>query len=84
MTGKIPKYGAHFRLGSAEWHPEYGRSLYILKKDGSWWIRSDKTSKRWQLFHNSLPVGKVQPSLTEAMSLMLDGIDQGFYIIEES
>jgi hypothetical protein len=83
MTGQIPKYGAHFRLGSAEWHPTLGMSLYILKKDAQWYIRSDKTSKRWYVFHNNTHMGRVQPSLREAMSLLLDGIDQGFYEISE-
>jgi hypothetical protein len=85
MTGQIPKYGEHFRWESVRgWHPSLASRVYALKADGDWFIRSDKTSKRWQVFHGpdrdtATPFGRVQPSMTAAMDLLVTGIEQGFY-----
>lgn len=86
MTGQIPKYGENFRhdrVGS--YHPTLSDTIYILKDDEEWFIRSDKTSKHWRLFHGmdrdqAVPHGRLQPSLTLAMSMMLEGIAEGFYV----
>ena len=84
MTGQIPKYGQHFRLESLAWTPGRANRAYVLKRDPAWFIRSDKTSKAWQVYHGAdrelaAPAGKVQPTLITAMNLLLDGIDYGFY-----
>jgi hypothetical protein len=87
MTGQIPKYGQNFKLEHVDgYHPTLSHSAYVLKRDSKWFIRSDKASKRWQIFHGEVrdtaaPVGKVHPSLTKAMKKMIDGIDGGFYAI---
>lgn len=85
--GQIPSYGANFRLESLAWSPERANRAYVLKRDAAWFIRSDKASKVWRLYHWHLdhyremasPVGKPQPSLAKAMALLLSGIEQGFY-----
>jgi hypothetical protein len=89
MTGRIPKYGAHFKQVGLPYHATLSSTTYVLKIDNNWFIRSDKTSKRWYIFHgknrdHAINMGKVQPTLGEAMRLMLDGIDQGFYIIDDN
>lgn len=89
MTGQIPPYGKNFkhdRVGS--YHPTLSDTIYILKIDEEWFIRSDKKSKQWSLFHgwirnNAVRYGKVQPSMAKAMQLLLDGIAGGFYIVNE-
>ncbi len=68
MTGQIPRYGKHFRLVQGEYDPEYNSSLYISKNDVTWVIRSDKTSKKWYIFHYGHDMGVVFPSLTVAMT----------------
>jgi hypothetical protein len=85
MTGKIPPYGENFRharVGS--YHPVLSDTIYVLKVDNEWFIRSDKPSKRWYVFHGknrdmATHMGKVLPNMRSAMKLLLDGIDQGFY-----
>jgi hypothetical protein len=85
MTGKIPKYGEHFRRESVPgWHPELAQRAYVLKADGDWFIRSDKASERWQVFNgpdrdSATPFGVAQPNFSAAMELLLRGIEQGFY-----
>lgn len=89
MTGQIPKYGAHFMRVSTNYHPAMANRVFVLKKDNEWFIRSDKTSKHWQVFHGVIfdqatQHGKVQPNMRAAMELLLDGIDQGFYVVNEA
>jgi len=89
MSGQIPPYGENFERESMPYHPTMSNTIYKLKIDDDWFIRSDKTSKHWQVFHGSFrdlatPMGKVQPSLTKAMQLLLDGITGGFYVIKEN
>jgi hypothetical protein len=87
MTGQIPPYGKNFkhdRVGS--YSPTFSDTIYVLKVDNEWFIRADKKSKRWQVFHGldrifAVPHGKVQPNMRSSMELLLDGIDQGFYVI---
>ncbi|HWI69476.1 MAG TPA: hypothetical protein VNS88_14070 [Nitrospiraceae bacterium] len=88
MTGQIPKYGENFKHDRLPYHPKLASTIYILKRDEEWFIRSDKTSKHWQVFHGSFrdlatPMGKTQPSMTKAMQLLLDGIADGYYDIRE-
>jgi len=88
MTGQIPPYGKNFkhdRVGT--WHPALSDTIYILKLDEEWFIRPDKKSKRWYIFHGkdrdqATNMGKVQPNMRGAMQLLLDGIKQGFYDIK--
>lgn len=86
MSGQIPKYGGHFKHDRAErYHISLGQALYRFKWDEDWFIRSDKTAKRWYIFSGrsvdtAIHMGKVQPSLTKAMTLLLDGVKQGFYV----
>jgi len=91
MTGQIPKYGKNFRLEQIPgYHETLAHRAYVLKHDASWFIRSDKTSERWQVFYSAssrmrntaAPMGKPQPTLTRAMNLLLDGIADGFYITD--
>jgi hypothetical protein len=87
MTGQIPPYGKNFRRESERYTPDLANTVYVLKRDGSWFIRSDKTSKvwrlyRWHLDHNremASPTGRPQPSMAKAMALLLAGIEGGFY-----
>ena len=89
MTGQIPPYGVNFRRESMNaWHPTMGSRIYVLKQDNEWFIRADKSSKQWQLFHGmnrdmATPMGKVQPNFSAAMRLMLDGINEGFYVVRD-
>ena len=82
--GQIPPYGKHFRRESVTYHPDLANRVYVLKTDGTWFLRSDKTSKVWTIFwgpsiETAVAMGKPLPSLTAAMAKLLDGIKQGFY-----
>ena len=84
MTGQIPPYGENFKRESTSWHPVLGNTIYVLKIDNEWFIRPDKKSKRWYVFHGmnrdmATRMGRVQPSFTRAMQLLLDGIREGYY-----
>lgn len=89
MTGQIPPYGKNFmhdRVGT--WSPTMNDTVYVLKRDHDWFIRSDKTSKRWRVFNgpfrdSATAYGKVQSSMAKAMQLLLDGIEGGFYIVND-
>jgi hypothetical protein len=95
MTGQIPKYGRDFRLESLPWTPHLANRAYVLKRDPEWFIRSDKTSGTWRVYHTNLklhdtldearelaaPVGTPLPTLGLAMARLLEGIDRGFYTI---
>lgn len=88
MTGRIPPYGENFTRKSTSYHPAYANRVFVLKIDNEWFIRSDKTSKHWQVFHGFIfdqatPHGKVQPSMAKAMQLLLDGIAGEFYIVNK-
>jgi hypothetical protein len=85
MSGQIPPYGVNFRRESTSYHPTLANRVFVLKRDNEWFIRSDKTSKHWQVFHGAIfdqatPHGRVQPSFSAAMRLLLEGIDEGFYV----
>lgn len=82
--GQIPPYGGNFRWESTGYHPELANRVYVLKRDATWFIQSDKTSKQWFIYHgttrdSAIRMGKPLPSLTAAMAMLLDGIAQGFY-----
>jgi hypothetical protein len=87
MTGRIPPYGQHFRRESEPWTPGLGNRVYVLKSDPAWFIRSDKTSGTWRVYHWHLdrnrelatPVGTPLDTFGQAMTRLLDGIAQGFY-----
>jgi len=89
MTGQIPKYGKHFRRISERWTPDLANRVYVLIRDPAWFIRSDKASKTWRVYHWHLnhdrelatPIGTPLPTLGLAMLRLLDGIDRGFYAI---
>jgi hypothetical protein len=81
--GQIPKYGKHFRLESTGYHSLANR-IYVLKTDERWFIRSDKTSKVWQIYHGiprdrAIAMSTPLPSLGQAMTRLLQGIELGFY-----
>jgi hypothetical protein len=88
MTGQIPKYGQNFKWERINgYHPTLAHRAYVLKRDEKWFIRADKTSERWYIFHGmnrdaATQFGKVWPTLTVAMAILLEGIKQGFYAIE--
>lgn len=83
--GQIPPYGKNFELHSLHYHPELASRAYYLKRDVNWFIRSDKTSKVWDIWWSNpsgphaVRMGKPCPSLTVAMARLLEGIDRGFY-----
>ena len=81
MSGQIPAYGKNFKLGRGPYHLTLGSSIYILKWDQHWYIRAEKGSKRWYIFHDDIHMGKVWPSLTVAMAKLVEGIKQGYYDI---
>lgn len=87
MTGQIPKYGQHFRRESTPYHPVHAGRVYAFKRDPSWFIRSDKTSERWTIYHGrdrvtANAVSVPQSTFTEAMGLLLAGVSLGFYVTE--
>jgi hypothetical protein len=82
--GQIPPYGKHFRLEPTSYHRDLANRVYALKEDPAWFIRADKTSKVWAIYHgtsrDTAAVVKTPfPSLTAAMAKLLDGVSQGFY-----
>jgi hypothetical protein len=87
MTGQIPKYGRHFRRESTPWTPGLANRVYVLTRDPSWFIRSDKASKTWRVYNWHLdherelaaPIGTSLPTLGMAVNRLLEGIDRGFY-----
>lgn len=88
MSGQIPPYGEHFRRVSERWVPvNLASRVYVLKIDPAWFIRSDKTSETWHVYHWHLdhsrelasPVGTPLSTFGEAMTRLLTGIEQGFY-----
>ncbi|HWI66829.1 MAG TPA: hypothetical protein VNS88_00360 [Nitrospiraceae bacterium] len=89
MSGQIPSYGKNFKHSrTASYHPTLSSTYYMLKEDNEWFIRPDKTSKHWQVFHGwiidrATPHGKIQTSMTKAMKLLLDGIEGGFYVVND-
>lgn len=88
--GQIPPYGEHFMLRSLRYHPELASRAYFLKRDVNWCIRSDKTSKVWDIWYSNpsgphaIRMGKPCPSLTAAMARLLAGIEGGFYQVAGS
>lgn len=86
MTGQIPKYGEFFRLESTPYHPELANRVYALKRDPVLFIRSDKPSKKWQVYRGAdrdtaVAMGTPLPTFGLAMLRLLDGIDRGFYAV---
>lgn len=84
MTGQIPKYGKNFRRESTRYHPDLANRVYALKRDPEWFIRSDKPSKIWRVYHGAqrdtaTAFGTPLPTLTKAIARLLEGIEQGFY-----
>lgn len=75
MTGAIPKYGDHFRLQHTRYSTDRSGSIYVSKEDPNWYIQSDKTSKKWTIYHHSMVTGKVWPSLTVAMEKVVKVLD---------
>jgi hypothetical protein len=75
MSGQIPKYGKYFRLERGDYNPVYGHSLYVYKADPSWLIKSDKTSKKWYIFHHGYVIGIISPSLSAAMTKVIKVMD---------
>ena len=81
MTGEVAKYGENFRLEHVPPSPDMANRLYVLKRDDDWWIRSDKSSKIWMIFHNGVFMTE-RSSLGKAMSAVFRGIELGFYSIK--
>lgn len=87
--GQIPTYGRNFRRESLPWSPDLANRAYVLKRDDSWFIRSDKTSERWFIFWTvpgasfSTAMGKPMPTFTKAMAKLLEGIRLGFYPVAD-
>lgn len=84
MTGQIPKYGKDFRRESLPYSPPLASRAYVLKRDWHWFIRSDNTSERWQVYHSASfttasAIGTPLPTFGQAMTRLLAGIEQGFY-----
>lgn len=88
MSGQIPPYGKRgFRRVSENWTPDLANRVYVLKRDPAWFIRSDKTSEIWRVYHWHLdhsrelasPVGTPLSTFGGAMTRLLTGIEQGFY-----
>lgn len=89
--GQIPPYGKDFRRVSLPWSPDLANRAYILKRDSSWFIRSDKTSEVWRIYHWNLDhdydmatsLAPPLPTLTAAMAKLLVGVDQEFYRVKD-
>lgn len=89
MSGQIPKYGKDFELVSTCWHPELAARVYRLRRDPRWFIRSRHGSKVWRIYSGDPEGiydahGRPQGSFIEAMNLLLDGIDYGFYEVADA
>lgn len=93
MTGQIPPYGRRgFRRESVPWTPDLANRIYVLTRDPAWFIRSDSTSEHWQVYHRppgaslttATAMSRPQDTFREAMDLLLDGIDRGFYPVTET
>jgi hypothetical protein len=89
MTGQIPQYGKNFKHGRVgSYHPVLNDTIYIFKLDEEWFIRADKGSKRWYIFHGmnrnqAICISKVHPNMRSVMELMINGADKGFYALRE-
>jgi hypothetical protein len=87
MTGQIPKYGENFKHDRVdEYSPIWGTAIYALKADERWFIRADKTSKKWCIWFGvdrprATRISPAFPSLTVAMGKMLEGIKLGVYSV---
>lgn len=86
VKGQIPKYGKDFRLEYLPYSPGLASRAYVLKRDPAWFIRSDKASGVWRVYHGprncrdlATPAGTPLPTLGMAMSRLLEGIGRGFY-----
>ena len=88
MTGQIPPYGANFRRVSLDWSRELSNTAYVLKQDQRWFIRSDKTSHIWHIYHGptidrAVRMGTPCRTLGMAMDRLLFGIAVGLYATGE-
>lgn len=95
MTGQIPKYGDNFRLEHTGYDHDYSHSVYVLKSDEQWFIRSRKGSKSWRVYYTEPPskmsgngrfdpvfataVSPVKISLSVAMEILITGAELGYY-----
>jgi hypothetical protein len=81
--GQIPPYGENFHRETVSYDRHLASTVYVLKRDARWFIRSDKTSHVWTVFYQTfagpLPMGYPVRTFTEAMTRLLDGIALGFY-----
>lgn len=87
--GQIPPYGKNFRHDRTSYHPSLASTVYVLKRDAAWFIRSDKTSHAWTIYwrvpgtgasyDTATAMGKPHRTLTLAMDKLLAGIEGGFY-----
>jgi len=78
MTGEVAKYGENFRIEHVPPSPDMANRLYALKRNDDWWIRSDRSSTAWMIFHNGAFITH-RSSLGKAMLAILRGIELGFY-----
>lgn len=71
MTGQIPPYGGDFRRESTPYHPDLANTVYVFKTDPGWYIRSDKTSKKWRIyrFPSARPLSGPVTELFQAMAV---------------
>ena len=92
--GAIPKYGEWVTLDHAGYDRHLSQSVYVSKRDSSWFIRSDRSSKKWWIFF-TMPkngdnysrydpviasrVSDAFPSLTVAMEMLTMGLNLGIY-----
>lgn len=73
MTGRIPKYGQHFRLEHLPYHATWASRRYVSKHNAAVSIRSTNDSEHWQIFiagpaGAQFPHGPRYDTLGEAMS----------------
>ena len=81
MTGQIPPYGEHFRRESTRYDETrtWASRRYALKADTRWDVTSDPTSELWQVRLDGAAVSGIRTTMAQAMDLLLDGIEDGYY-----
>jgi hypothetical protein len=69
MTGQIPKYGAFFRRQSVDFEPgsDLASTIYVLKLDANWHIRSNGSSDKWWVFYRKTCVSLSFGLMRDAM-----------------
>jgi hypothetical protein len=64
----VPAYGREFRWEPVPYEHPYAGRRYVLKADGSWYIRSEAGGRSWHLFRGQVRAGGPYPTMRAAMA----------------